>query len=338
MKNNSRRNFLQGGLAVATAPLFASVAIADEPCTPAEKPHTVLTSADTPYVGVKIIDTDSMPWPPASGGLGWNSKQLYGSDDRTSPHLVILRVPIGGPGGTIHYHEFHEWAYWLSGDFVNNEFTSPYQRVGDFQQFREGTFLDRPPHSLHGWEPGRLDSQVGGTCLIMEEGGKSVSVLPDSQGYSEEFKKVKQWSVPRIIETLSDIHWERDAQYPSREGIFVKRLVDDQERGFRATLWRLEAGWKGSQAPDFARAYYYKQAHQFNYVLNGDMRIQTYAAPGNKAEIITVGKNFYFERAPMSIFGLADNVVSDSGCVWLEVTYGKGASIPNIPIEDPIYI
>ena len=338
MTGASRRHFLQNSLAAATLPLMASTVRAGQASAPAKKPHTVFTSATAPYAPVKIIDTENMPWPPPTNSLGWNAKRLYGTDDRSSSHLTIIRVPIGGPGGTNHYHDFHEWAYWLTGDFVNNEYTSPYQRLGDFQQFREGVFLDRPAYSLHGGEPDRLDSQVGGTCLIMEEGGTSESVIPGNPGYGEEFKKVKQWSVPRIIDTLSEMPWEADAQYPSREGLLVKRLVDDQVRGFRATLWRLQAGWKSSQAAEFARAHYYKQAHQFNYVLNGDMRIQTYADPGTKAEVITVGKDYYVERPPMSIFGLADGVVSDMGCVWLEVTYGKGASIPNVPIEDPNFI
>ena len=48
--------------------------------------------------------------------------------------------------------------------------------------------------------------------------------------------------------------------------------------------------------------------------------------------------NFYCERPPMSIFGLADGVVSREGCVWLEVTYARGTSIPNIPIEEKTYV
>jgi len=38
------------------------------------------------------------------------------------------------------------------------------------------------------------------------------------------------------------------------------------------------------------------------------------------------------------VFGMADGVVSDEDCVWLEVTYAKGTSIPDVPIEDPIYV
>ncbi|MBI3951318.1 MAG: hypothetical protein HY314_12785, partial [Acidobacteria bacterium] len=118
----------------------------------------------------------------------------------------------------------------------------------------------------------------------------------------------------------------------------IKHLVDDPTRGFRATLWWLEAGWTNAKLPQFARAYYYKQAYQFNFVLAGDLNIQTYQAPGEKAEKIALSKYFYVERAPMSIFGLADGVVTERGCVWLEVTYGKGTSISNTPIEEPSYV
>ena len=344
MKEISRRNLIQAGAALAgtaaAAPMMAGTAKAEgeaADCAVSGESHTTLSSANSPHVPVKIIDTDSMPWPEADEGLGWNIKSLF-HDQETGEHLIIIRVPIGGPGGTNHYHDFHEWAYWLSGDFVNNEYASPYQRVGPFQQFREGIFLDRPAYSLHGGEPGRLDSQVGGTCLIMEEGGKTIGVIPGDERYSDEFKEVKQWTIPRIIDTLADLPWEADARNPENQGVLVKRLVDDQIRGFRATMWQIARGWESAQAPGFARAYYYRKAHQFNFVLNGDMRIQTHAAPGTAAETIHLGKSYYVERAPLSIFGLADGVVSDEGCVWLEITYGQGTSIPNTPIEEPIYI
>jgi hypothetical protein len=67
------------------------------------------------------------------------------------------------------------------------------------------------------------------------------------------------------------------------------------------------------------------------------MNIQTYKAPSEKGEKITLTKYFYVERAPMSIFGLADGVVSERGCVWLETTYARGTSISNTPIEAPNY-
>jgi hypothetical protein len=333
MNKKSRRNFIQQSAVIAGA-ATAVPAMVNTAQAASHEAHTLLTSAKSPYVGLKIIDTDAMPWPKPEQEGGWEVKVLY-ENEKTGDHLIIIQVGIGAPGGTNHYHTFHEWAYWLSGDFVNNEYTSPYQRTGPFQQFREGIFLDRPAYSLHGGEEGRLDSQVGGTCLIMEEGGRSVGVIPEEPGYNEEFKQVKQWSVPRIIDTLRDMPWEAHHEHG---GVQVKYLVEDQERGFRATLWRLPRGWDRSQAPQFGRAAYYRQAHQFNFLLNGDLRIHTHATPDSRAKTIDLGKSFSVECPPMSIVGLADGVVSDGGCVWLQVTYAKGTSISNMPIEEPTYL
>jgi len=51
-----------------------------------------------------------------------------------------------------------------------------------------------------------------------------------------------------------------------------------------------------------------------------------------------VNKFFYVEHPPMSILGIANGNVTTDGCVWLQVTYGKGAAINNVPIEAPNYI
>ena len=88
----------------------------------------------------------------------------------------------------------------------------------------------------------------------------------------------------------------------------------------------------------FGKPHYYRQAHQFNYILNGDLQLQCWASPGQKAEQVKLTKDYYFEKPPMSITGLADGTVSETGCVWLQVTYAKGTSIPNVPIEDAVYI
>ncbi|HXN21757.1 MAG TPA: twin-arginine translocation signal domain-containing protein [Candidatus Dormibacteraeota bacterium] len=341
MTTRSRREFLQGSaLAAAAAPVLA-VWQSSETNVPAGRSaqcesssYEVHTTATSPWVPVRILDTERMPWPPPTGVLGWRNKVLF-EDKVTKGRLRIIDVPIGGPGGHIHYHLFHEWAYWLTGDFTNNEYTHPDQRVGPFMQYKEGYFLDRPPYSLHGGEKDRLDSQAGGTCLIMEEGGRSVSPLPGEPGYNEEWKQVKQWAVPRIIYTLGSMPWEPEGGV---SGLRVKRLVDDQVRGFRAILRWLPGGWNSGQSPPFARPYYFKQAYQFNFVLNGEINVQTYRAPGEKAERIALGKYFYVERPPMSILGLSDGVVSERGGFWLEVTYAKGTSIPNLPVEAPHYV
>ena len=60
-------------------------------------------------------------------------------------------------------------------------------------------------------------------------------------------------------------------------------------------------------------------------------------SPG-KAKQVKLVKDFYFEKGPMAISGLADGAASETGCVWLQVTNAKGTSIPNVSIEEPVYI
>jgi hypothetical protein len=347
MAVTSRRDFIKSGIVLASAAAVAPTLVqaplvwggpdAEGALTVqvstagANQPYETRSSARPTYSSVRVLDTERMPWERLPI---WDRKVLF-ENAETKDHLMIIYVPPGWPGGAIHYHTFHEWAYGLAGDLTNNEYTSPDQRVGPLVQYREGYFLDRPPYSLHGGEKNRVDSQVGGLMLIMEEGGRTIGVSPGARGYSEEYKQVKQWAVPRLIDTIGMLPWEPEGSVP---GLQVKRLVDDQSRGFRVIMRWLPTGWNSSQSSQFARPYFYKQAYQFNFVLSGELKIQTYKAPGEKAEQIALSKYFYVERAPMSIFGLADGVVSERGCVWLEATYARGTSISNAPIEAPNYV
>ncbi len=108
----------------------------------------------------------------------------------TGDHLVIIWVPIGAPGGRNHYHTFHEWVYWLTGDFVNNEYTSPLQRIGDFQQFRKGVFLDRPAFSL-GEHVRRDDDENDNTDNLLAYRTVDVGIgLPGTPQATERFPAV----------------------------------------------------------------------------------------------------------------------------------------------------
>jgi hypothetical protein len=356
---NSRRDFLKCvtlSTAAAAMPSLARVAwaggkseaemalVAQDTTNSVLPPYETRSTAKSGWVPVRVLDTEKMPIISGRGPTGWGRKVLF-ENKQTGDHLTILYVGPGAEGAPVHYHTFHEWAYNIKGDFTNNESTSPDQHYGPLQRFREGNFLDRPPYSLHGGERGRqsyMKSQVGATILIMEEGdvaGGTFSVEPGTQmKFNPDYKKIKSWSVPRIIDTIDKMPFEPHSSVP---GLEVKHLVDDQGRGFRAIIRYLPTGWDSSKSPQsqqFARAYYFKQAYQFNFVIAGDINIQAYKAPGETAEKIDLGTHFYIERAPMSIFGLADGVVTKGGVVWLEVTYGKGTSISNTPIEDPTYV
>jgi hypothetical protein len=317
------------------------------------QPFETLTSATPPWTPVKILDTERMPWeetvmpwqketarPSAPRAKSpFSVKGLY-VDKKTNLYLVIIYVPPGRLPAFLEYHTYHEWALGLYGDLTNNESVGPDQRFGAYTRYKEGYWMDRPAFSVHGDATrfGFLQSQMGGALYHMIEigvRGKSFSPERQSPNYDPEYKKIKHWAVPRIIDTIEQLPWERDASVP---GLYLKRLTDDPGRGFRARLLRLEPGWNSSRSAQFARAYYYKQAYQFSFVLSGDLAVQTHRAPGEPAERVTLGKYFHLERAPRSICGLADGVVTERGVIWFEVTYAKGPSISETPIEEPNYV
>jgi len=314
------------------------------PAPAAVQRYERLTPAQAPFAPVRVLDTLNMPIE-AAGWTGWGTKTLF-----TGPAgeaLRILYVPPGAEGAKVHYHEFHEWAYNIAGDFTNNESTMPDQVSGPLQRFREGNFLSRPPHSLHGGEKGRMKwmaSQVGAEILIMEEKDAqqySFTVDPDvrknpaaAEGmrYNPDYKQIQHWETPRIIDTLDRMPWQPVEGAP---GLNVKHLIDDPLHGFRADMWFLE---KDAATPAQLKPYYYRQANEFNFVIAGDLAIETYAQPGAQPVTVTLGKQFYVEHPAMSIMGLPARGATRTGAVWLQVTYAKGAqwSATLSPIESRI--
>jgi hypothetical protein len=306
-----------------------------------------VAAATAPYAAVRVIDTRKQPMVQPPVVSGWGTKSLWKSAGGHG-ELRILYVPPGAEGAYVHYHEFHEWAYNIAGDFTNNESTTPDNVSGPLQRFREGNFLSRPPYSLHGGEKGRMKfmmSQIGAEIMIMEEAdvnAGSWTVDPavrdgsNSQGmrFNKDYKKIQNWSTPRIIETIEKFPWQPVEGSP---GLNVKYLIDDPSHGFRATMYFLEAGAK---TPTTLRPYYYKDAHQFNFVINGDLTIDTYATPTAKAVPIKLTSQFFFDRPPMAVMGLPASGATRTGVVWLEVTYAKGErwTTTTTPIEAPTYL
>ena len=290
------------------------------------------TTARAPYVPVRVLDTERMPG---------DRKVLFENKQTKGSFFITYSHPPGSTGGYRHYHQWHEWGYLLFGDSALDEFTDADQRIAPLIDYREGHFLDRPPYCIHAATRTRFYHNVASSWVFMEEGSNEGSFTPDPNvppgyfaKYNPEHKQGRQWAAPQVIDTIAMI-WEPE---PSAPGAMVKRLVNDPSRGFRVVLRMVEPGWSSARSPQFARAYYYKQGYQFNLVLSGDLKIQTYRAPDEKGEQIKLQKYFYVERAPMSIFGLADGVVSERGCIWLEGTYGKGATVSSTPIEEPSYV
>jgi hypothetical protein len=290
-----------------------------------------------------------MPIESSRGGSNnWGDKTLF-QNEKSGGHLQILYIPPGAKGALNHYHDFHEWAWIMYGDFTNNESTSPDQVYGPLQRFVAGEFLSRPARSLHGGERGCQEfmaSQIGSIILIMEESDVQQgtwNVDPECrddktacQNFNPNYKEITHWAVPRIIDTLNDMPFQPVESSP---GLSIKYLVDDLLHGFRATMWYLETG---AETPKIMRAHYFEQAHQFNFIINGDLKIQAYRDSTHPAEAYTVGQNYLIERAPMSVFGLAEENTTEGGAVWLEVIYAKGTSWTGddeaTPIEQPNYL
>nr|MBO2489834.1 hypothetical protein [Gammaproteobacteria bacterium] len=312
-------------------------------------PYEQRSTATAPFTSVRVLDVERMPLERGQyGSTNWGTRTLWRGPNGNGT-LRILYVPPGAQGAYVHYHTFHEWAYNIQGDFTNNESTNPLNVSGPVQRFREGYFLSRPPYSLHGGERGRMPhmmSQIGAVILIMEESGvwgETFAVDPAVEkdpslvkhyGFDHNYKQVKHWSTPRIIDTIDKMPWQPVEGVP---GLNAKYLIDDPAHGFRARMWFLEAG---AQTPEMLLPHYYKQAHQFNFVINGDLKLQAYANEKKPAETLQLDKHFFFERPPMAIVGVAPGVATEYGAVWLEVTYAKGTAWTKEPtdIEDPIYV
>lgn len=302
-------------------------------------PHAATPTASAP--AIRVLDTDRMPKLPA-GIPGWQAKTLFGGPG--GARLAVYYIPPGAEGAVLHYHDFHEWAYVLSGDFTNNESTSPEQVMGPLQRFRQGHFLSRPPRSLHGGERGRLPtmaSQLGATIMVMEEGDGAAgtfTVDPTQRErqtagmtYNARYREILDWSNPRIIDTVEGMPWQAVEDSP---GLSVKHLADVPARGFRARMYFLNAG---ATPPAALRAQRYEHATRFLFVIAGSLDLETRDAAGAPVRQ-SLGERFFVEQPPGAVAGVAMQRAKGPA-IWLEVTYARGTAwtVEPTPIEAPVY-
>lgn len=251
--------------------------------------------------------------------------------------------PPGSPLGR-HYHHFHEWALVLEGDYVIHEPVSPQQRHGPLYQFVEGTWLDRPPYSLHGgtWAVGGMRSQRPCTLLIFEEGDGSVVTIgpegdhffpdfPDDKPdpYRPDWESVQSFAHPWIVNSGSQLEWSPEEGVPGR---WVKWLSDDPAKGFSARLVKASPGWSSA---DSRRAQWFERANRFIYVLWGDLKIQRFDEDGKPGEVETAGDDWFVHQPPRALLSHGGEAATDGGAIWLEVTYAEGITHGSGPIEAP---
>ena len=364
----NRREFIQHGVALSAA----SVALGST--GGAEAAESSAASADsgtdslgsepplrtTPIVGVlepagegwyplEIVDLDKFPLD-AHPRYRSKSKSFFVGPKQgfliytVFPPTWSTRMPR--PDESPHFHYYHEWGYALQGDYVLGEPVNPYQKNGVLYHYRQGTWLSRPPHTLHGgtWENGGgFRAQDPYHLLIMEEGDGSVvtvgphgdHIFPDFPGkkpdpYRPDWKAIKNFNRPQFIEAERDMEWETDSEVPGR---FVKWLSDDMEAGFRAQLVKIPPGWK---APSGAAKTYFEKANRLRFLMYGSMAVWSFRSPQDSGHPYIARERTFVYQPPRSLWGYGPGEVTKDGAVWLEVTYAKGLTIGGGPIETPM--
>ena len=286
-----------------------------------------------------FIDVNAMDWEEMWTGLKETSrgKKLYSNDQ--GAFMVYLEHDHGWDSlnKSRHFHDFHEWGYVLNGNFLIYEFVNGEQQSGSLYNMKAGTWMSRPPFSIHGHRADAMKHQrvtPGAVQLAFSEGGKSYSLDPTNKWYSPSWKEVPQFTHPHFQDTATPqgMEWEDDANLP---GASVKWLSDHGEGGFRAKLYYVPPGW---QYTGKAKTTYFGKAQQFYYVLFGDLTVLSQESPNGPVKNTTVQKDFFINRPPKSLWTWGEGKLSSKGAMWLEVTYAQGARVGNGPIERPIIL
>ncbi len=331
-------NTLLSGLRQA---IYATLVIFSLSATTAAAAPTVAKGA---WVPLEIVDVADQPWD-ANSPYG-RIKTVF---KREQSNLKFIEFPPtlgtglparGEQGNEVgpHYHLFSEWAYLLSGDYVLYEPVSPYQRNPVQHRWVEGTWMDRPPFSLHSgeWATGGIRAQNPSTLILFEEGTRSTSL--DSAGDNPpvlhgepnadiaDYRSIS-FKPPLIVNSGSALEWEKDTQV---EGRLVKWLSDDPEGGFRAQLIKVPPGWSH---PDGANKSYFKNAHRLRYLLYGDLTIAQHADLESAGEPRRLEKADFVYQPPRSLWAFDAGPVTENGAVWLEIAYAKGLARSDGPIE-----
>jgi hypothetical protein len=308
-------------------------------------------AADDEWPALQIVNVNELPLD-TSPRFAAKSKTFFRSEKGTFIHAVwsptwSAKMPPAGAGMGSHYHLWNEWAYMLEGDLVIQEPVSPYQSNGAMYRYIEGTWLDRPPYTLHGggWVTGGLRAQNPVTLILFEEGDGSVnSVEPNGGGhfkpdfpekpdpYEPDWQAVEQFARPWIVHSGSDLEWEQDTELAGR---LIKWLSDDLSGGFRAQLVKIPPGWT---APEGSKKSYFEHADRMRYMLHGEMLVLQFDGPEAEGTAVKVSKDYYIHQSPRSIWGHGDGPVTEEGAVWLEVTYARGLEHGGGPIENAITI
>jgi hypothetical protein len=301
--------------------------------------------------GVTWTDTRDMPWGQFDG-LGSAKVKVLHVDDEGRPLAFLVWMPPGDLGVEIphrHYHATtHEWAYTLAGDLPHWEYASADSDESQLVVFREGYYMDRSPGSIHGLEEG-VNSDTGTTILFwrdnvgnwLDEPNAAEETLDVDFASPETLKRksrgdalaatygdgtVLQRDDLRIVDTR-EMFWDA---YDGLSGTKIKVLSRDAEDLPSTSLIWLPPG--DLPSVELPHRHYHKTAHEFLYVLEGELVIWEYADAAQQEGDLIVGRPGYFmNRRPGSVHGLEAGVSTPTGAVVIE-----WRTAPGTYVEEPL--
>jgi len=361
MKKLGLRHVLCGTL-FAVISMSASLVVAAADSTPAPPAVTkpvigTLVANPKGWANIEFVDLKRFPWDGSPSAQHKyerfsNPSKTFFKGPKVGAFIYSEFAPSfstktsDGPPGAPHYHPWWEMGYTLRGDSVMHEPLSPDQLNPMHYRKREGGWLTRPPGGLHGGGlRGGKTRQMPYYLLLFEEGDGSVITLgpsmfgPKADHYQPDFptepdpympdwKAVKDYTKPWLVDSIGDLEWEDDPNVPGR---FVKWLDESKAEGFRSQLVKIPPGW--TAPADYKE--YFEEANRLRYMVWGDMKVWSFNGPADDGKAVRVDEDTFIYQPPRSIWGYGPGSVSDKGAIWLEMTFAKGLSHGGGPIEKP---
>ena len=180
--------------------------------------------------GLMIRQSDGIPWEPHA--LPGSIRKVLATDKRTGSYVHRRYVfPGSVPQPARRYHRsVRETFLFLWGHLPSWEFNDVADTEGHFVEFRRGTFMDRPPFSIHGRHP-EAKSVTGCEFLIWTSHGGEFEADPleSEQVPFSGPSGVAPFSATQVvvIDTES-LDW---VDHPSLDGVSTKVLSRESPGG-----------------------------------------------------------------------------------------------------------
>lgn len=166
---------------------------------------------------IRMVNVDDLPWEPHV--MGSSIRKVLDTDPSVDSYVHYRFAPPGGAAAKVRrlHLSISETFFFLGGSFNSWEFDSPEDVEGHVVRFRDGTFMDRVPYSVHGTGPD-LGTPTGATFLMWTSGGGEFeadtqeSIQIPFAGSMPRFNE--PYTKPTVIDTTS-LAWE---DHPSRAG------------------------------------------------------------------------------------------------------------------------